>query len=285
MALTQQPSKWARPSPTIRVGVLGLLAAFLLALPLALAARAEAYIYWANVQSLPGELFRDRPRRTSTDPASTRASSPAPAALGGIAVDARHIYWTNSVACRTTPDRRASAGDRHDIDRAAPTSTVPTPATSSSGRPQQRARGRRLAPATSTGQGPELDRPRQARRHRRHPELHHAAPVRRRLNRGRRRRRRQPRLLDAAARPTRARSAAPTSTARASTELHHRRRTARSASRSTGTTSTGPNRQRERRSAAPSSTARDVDHSFITARSRRGRRRGRRRARLLGRDF
>ena len=44
--MTQQPSKWARPSPTIRVGVLGVLVTFLLVLPLALTPRADAYVYW-----------------------------------------------------------------------------------------------------------------------------------------------------------------------------------------------------------------------------------------------
>ena len=67
--MTQQSSKWARPSPTIRVGVLGLLAAILLVLPLALAPRAEAYIYWTT------RALMQRPRsgaRTSTAPVSTQ---------------------------------------------------------------------------------------------------------------------------------------------------------------------------------------------------------------------
>ena len=105
MALTQQSSKWARPSPTIRVGVLGLLAAFLLVLPLALAPRAEAYIYWATlgthrsvVPNLDG---------TSVDPSFIRT----PASRARIAVDATHLYWAN----RSTFDRSS-----------APTSTAQT---------------------------------------------------------------------------------------------------------------------------------------------------------------
>ena len=64
--MTQQPSKRARPSPTIRVGVLGLFAAFLLVLPLALAPRAEAYIYWTDIRH--GRSGGP----TSTAPASSR---------------------------------------------------------------------------------------------------------------------------------------------------------------------------------------------------------------------
>ena len=70
--MTQQPSKRARPSPTIRVGVLGLLAAILLVLPLALAPRADAFVYWANDAGLARSAAP-----TSTAPGSTRASSPS----------------------------------------------------------------------------------------------------------------------------------------------------------------------------------------------------------------
>ena len=127
VALTQQPSKWARPSPTIRVGVLGLFAAFLLVLPLALAPRGEAYIYWATLGNSIGRANLDgtnarsqfHPRRrsggrrgrrratstgrtstrsaapTSTAQTRTRDSSPAPSVPSGVAVDADHVYWTN----------------------------------------------------------------------------------------------------------------------------------------------------------------------------------------------
>ena len=86
MALTQQPSKWTRPSPTIRVGVLGLLAAVLLVLPLALAPRAEAYVYW-NTESGIGRANLDG---TAIDESFIVLGHPG---AGSIAVDARHIYW------------------------------------------------------------------------------------------------------------------------------------------------------------------------------------------------
>ena len=107
--MTQQPSKRARPSPTIRVGVLGLFAAFLLVLPLALAPRAEAFIYWidwrlgaigrANLDGtgvdesfIIGDTSRRRASRSTRD----------------------HIYWTNR---------------RHHARSAAPTSTARTSTT------------------------------------------------------------------------------------------------------------------------------------------------------------
>ena len=94
MALTQQHSKWAPPAPTIRVAVLGLLAAFLLLLPLALAPRAEAYIYWAGCESsctLPGI------GRANLDGTNANGSfmTGTFTLTQGIAVDAKHIYWTS----------------------------------------------------------------------------------------------------------------------------------------------------------------------------------------------
>ena len=97
--MTQQPSKWALLTPTIRVAVLGLLAAFLLLLPLALAPRAEAYIYWANesYQQLPEDELLPGIYRANLDGSDVNPNFITGAGLpsGGIAVDARHIYWTN----------------------------------------------------------------------------------------------------------------------------------------------------------------------------------------------
>ncbi len=84
--MTQQPSKRERPSPTIRVGVLGLLAAILLVLPMALAPRAEAYVYW-NSESGIGRANLDG---TAIDEGFIDLGRPYP---GSVAVDARHIYW------------------------------------------------------------------------------------------------------------------------------------------------------------------------------------------------
>ena len=236
--MTQQPSQWTRRSPTIRVGVLGLFAAFLLVLPLP-SPRAPR-------RTSTGRMRRPEQRRsaapTSTAPASTRASSAAPAPGGEIAVDARHVYWTHSDG----PDRPRQAR-RHRR------------------RPELHRRrdcaewtASRWTPATSTGRpraDRALDRPRQPRRHRRRPELHHGAGISRadvavdarhvywtepatsgrsigRANLdgtgvdqassptpglpARRRGRRRPHLLEPAT-ATRARSPAPSSTARTST--------------------------------------------------------------------
>ena len=86
MALTQQPSKWTLRSPTIRVGVLALLAAILLVLPLALAPRADAYVYWNNESGI-GRANLDG---TAIDESFIVLGHPG---AGSVAVDARHIYW------------------------------------------------------------------------------------------------------------------------------------------------------------------------------------------------
>ena len=89
MALTQQSSKWARSAPTIRVGVLGLFAAFLLVLPLALAPRAEAYIYWTQ-PSVNGGIGRANLNGTGVNKGFI---NPGPG-VADIAVNDTHIYWT-----------------------------------------------------------------------------------------------------------------------------------------------------------------------------------------------
>ncbi len=212
------------------------LALFLL--PLALAPRAEAYVYWSNTAFDPG------------------ASAIGRANLDGTGVNQSFITGATTI-------RSAS----------------------------------RSTPATSTGRTPrtERDRSRQPRRHRRRPELHHRAhdhsvsasrstPAtstgrtsatsdtigranldgtgvepelhhRRRLP-DRRRGRRQPRLLDELRHGTR--SAAPTSTARAVNESFISRphdAVARRRGRSPSRTSTGTNHRPRARSAAPTSTA------------------------------
>ena len=76
--MTQQPSKWAPPSPTIRVGVLGLLAAFLLAcrLPSPRAPRPTS-----TGQHPDGGLDRRcEPRRHGRRSRASSAASAAPAA-------------------------------------------------------------------------------------------------------------------------------------------------------------------------------------------------------------
>ena len=88
--MTQQPSERARPSPTIRVGVLGLCAAFLLVLPLALAPRAEAYIYWTTDSGAIGRANLDG---TGID----ESFVVAPGVTPDVAVGARHLYWTESL--------------------------------------------------------------------------------------------------------------------------------------------------------------------------------------------
>ena len=89
MALTQQSSKWARPAPTTRVGVLGLLAAILLVLPLALAARADAFVYWTN--SDPGTIGRANLDGTGVNQSFITGAG---ASAAGVAVDGAHVYWT-----------------------------------------------------------------------------------------------------------------------------------------------------------------------------------------------
>ena len=139
--MTQRPSERARPSPTIRVGVLGLFAAFLLVLPLALAPRAEAFIYWAGAG--PSAPPWDRPRQPR-----------------------RHGRQRELHHRHRHPDARHRGGRRaHLLDElgpgqaqsAAPTSTARPPTTASSPTP---ATGRKASPSTpTTSTGPRGARP------------------------------------------------------------------------------------------------------------------------------
>ena len=169
MARTRRPSERIWPSPTIGVGVLGLFAAFLVASSLALAPRAEAFVYWADVDK--GTIGRANLDGSGVDRSFiATASSPI-----GVAVDSGHVYWT-VISARS----------------AAPTSTGAGSIGASS--PSRAARSAsRSMPATSTGRTPPPrdDRPRQPRRDRGRSELHHD-PERCVGRRGRRR----PRLLD-----------------------------------------------------------------------------------------
>jgi hypothetical protein len=117
MALTQQRGERMRPLPTT-VAILALLAA-LLALPLALAPRAEAFVYWANGErcdqagctpsaigraNLDGTGVIQRFIKFPLSGASFPAIGPQPP--HAIAVDAEHIYWTtaNGVIGRASLD-------------------------------------------------------------------------------------------------------------------------------------------------------------------------------------
>jgi hypothetical protein len=91
--LTQQSSKRARPSPTIRVGVLGLFAAVLLAVAtFALAPRADAYIYWTNSTAPGGSIGRADLDGSDADRSFMKVGSE------DIAVDAEHVYWSKGWA-------------------------------------------------------------------------------------------------------------------------------------------------------------------------------------------
>ena len=116
---------------------------------LALAARAEAFVYWserADTIGRPPRRHRRQRDHLTTEPQ-------------GVAVDGAHVYWA--------PNARARS--------AAPTSTAPASTRASSPAPPAPGAWRSTAP-TSTGRTPGPtghDRARQPRRHRRQPELHH----------------------------------------------------------------------------------------------------------------
>ena len=91
--MTRPIRQRVRPSPTIRVGVLGLFAAFLLVLPLILAPRAEAFIYWARceIACLDGGMI-GRANLDGSD--ADRSFITAAAGPSAVAVGASHVYWT-----------------------------------------------------------------------------------------------------------------------------------------------------------------------------------------------
>ena len=108
--MTRPTRQRARPSPPTLAAVLALLAA-LLVLPLALAPRAEAFVYWTNSRrhgigraNLDGrgvdQRFIDlRPSRRR----------------GASTVDARHIYWTRAEN-GIRPRQARRYGRRQDIN-------------------------------------------------------------------------------------------------------------------------------------------------------------------------
>ena len=197
---------------------------------------------------------------TLTARTRTRASSPAPPAPSGVAVDAGHVYWTNF-------RRRARSAAPTWTGRARTRASSPAPQPGRGGgrrrprlldelqhrhdRPRQPRRhrasnqsfitganvpatGSRSTPVTSTGPTTARhDRPRQPGRHRRRTRASSPAP-RPRRGRGRRR----PRLLDQRRLP--ARSAGPTWTAPASTRASSPAPPTPPGWRSTPATSTGP---------------------------------------------
>ena len=287
--MTQQPSKWARPSPTIRVGVLGLLAALLLVLPLALAARRGLHLLGERPRldrprqprrhGRRPELHhrrRQRPRRrrgrrrthllgrrrttraarsaapTSTAPASNQSFiSPPP---GSAALGRRGRRHPRLLDQRSV--RRARS--------AAPTSTARGVDQKLHHRRQPARAASRSTPPTSTGQHDSAtrrhDRPRQPRRHaastrasspRRFPRRTASRSTPRHVYWTRQRHRQRDRP-----RQPRRHGRRP--------ELHHRgdRGEPIRRSRSTPTTSTGPNgRRRHDRPRQP--RRHGVDESFI----------------------
>jgi sugar lactone lactonase YvrE len=95
--MVTQPSFGTRPSSTTIAGVLALLTA-LLALSLALAPRAVAYIYWTNNSGTIGRANLDG---TGVDPRFIRFSVEVDqpnARVGDVAVDAKHVYWATGRA-------------------------------------------------------------------------------------------------------------------------------------------------------------------------------------------
>jgi hypothetical protein len=102
MALTQQRSGRIRPSLTTLVGMLGLLAALLLVLSLALAPRAGAYVYWTNPDPLGSGGAIGRADLDGTGvrshfiPISTASAYPR-----DLALDAEHVYW--AAGCFSDP--------------------------------------------------------------------------------------------------------------------------------------------------------------------------------------
>jgi hypothetical protein len=82
-------SERVRPSPTVLVGRLGLLAAFLLVLPLALAPRADAFIYWTGGGIGRANLDGTAVNETFID---------LPGGATSVAVGARHIYWMQTLS-------------------------------------------------------------------------------------------------------------------------------------------------------------------------------------------
>ena len=98
--MIRQTPQTARPSPTTLVGLLALLVAFVL--PLAFAPGAEAFIYWTN--QTDGTIGRADLDGTGVD---ERFIGDDIYSAGGVAVDARHIYWAARTSNETPTIARA----------------------------------------------------------------------------------------------------------------------------------------------------------------------------------
>src|SRR5690349_12295432 len=75
----------------VRVGSLALVAVALATI--ALAARADAYVYWTHLDT--ESIGRANPDGTGVNPNFIPAGSEFP---GGVAVDSKYIYWVNADA-------------------------------------------------------------------------------------------------------------------------------------------------------------------------------------------
>ena len=87
MMETMRQRAW--PSPRSLAALLALLAALLVALPLVIAPRADAYVYWTN----PGAIGRADLDGSGVDQSFV---PDVPCCLSDVAVDADHLYWSHS---------------------------------------------------------------------------------------------------------------------------------------------------------------------------------------------
>src|SRR5215211_3977623 len=85
--MTLRPRGCVRASPMTRAALLALLA--LLVLPLALAPRAEAFVYWTDV--VTGEIGRANLDGSGVD----KSFIPQARSALSVAVGGAHVYWTS----------------------------------------------------------------------------------------------------------------------------------------------------------------------------------------------